>query len=221
MIYTNNYNNSIENSNEEDEIQKIENPIDKELDILKEKYLFKKQKVRSSKSPQVINETKNNIKNEIFLNELEKDNQRKEQELNIYKDILKKKYENIQKKENKLEKLNDDIIKEKNKLILNEFEINKKDLINKEEEINKLKQMNGTEKEKYENLKSKAKEEIDNLRENLKIYENKEAKLKELEDIEIEIKNKNKEMKCDEEINSNNELIAKNKDLEKEINKKK
>ena len=104
---------------------------------------------------------------------------------------------------------------------LNEFEINKKDLINKEEEINKLKQMNGTEKEKYENLKSKAKEEIDNLRENLKIYENKEAKLKELEDIEIEIKNKNKEMKCDEEINSNNELIAKNKDLEKEINKKK
>ena len=238
-----NYNNQIEKSDEEDEIQKSEKSCDKE------KYIYKRQKVSSTKTQQqTIEEAKNDLKNEILLNELkekieelEKDNQNKEKELNNYKDILKKKDKNIQNMENELEELskeNDDNIQEKDKL-LSELEINKNDIINKEKEINQLKVENKNKKEEYEKLKSKTEKEIDEFKINLekkenellkykekiKNYEDKETKLKKLEDIEVEIKNKNKEMeniknKYNETINSNNELIKKNKKLEEEINKK-
>jgi len=115
-----NYNNQIEKSDEEDEIQKSEKSCDKE------KYIYKRQKVSYSKTQQqTIEEAKNNLKNEILLNELkekikklEKDNINKEQELNNYKNILKEK--DIQKMENDLEELskeNKDNVKEKNKLL--------------------------------------------------------------------------------------------------------
>ena len=173
MSCINNYNNSIENSNEDDEIQKSEKPTDKKSDILKPKFVYKKHKVNSIKAQQIGTKDLNNeeLLNELKekIEELKKDNQNKEQELNNYKDILKEKDENIQNMENKLEELskkNEELSKEKNKL-LSKLEINKKDIINKEKEINQLKVKNKNEKEKYEKLKSKTEEKFDELKINL------------------------------------------------------
>ncbi len=95
MICINKYKNSIEKSDEEDEIQKSKKPYGKKLDILKSKYLYKNQKANSIKTQQIGAKDLNNeeLLNELKekIEELEKDNQNKEKELNNYRDILKKK----------------------------------------------------------------------------------------------------------------------------------
>ena len=190
-------------------------------------------------------EMENNLNNEIILEEdlqekikdLEEDNKNKEIELNNTKKTLNEKEEIIKKMnedneniKNELEKLkiNNNNITEENKVLLNNLEKNKEETQKKEEEITNLKSVNKNEKEKYEKLieennskNNKLLEEKENellkYKTNIKKYEDNEIKLKKLEDIDILIEYKNKEM--DEKTKNNNDLIKKNEKLEEEINK--
>jgi len=199
-------------------------------------------------------EVQKNLNNESFLedlqekiNELDKDNKKKE--IEIYKTIkilnekdiiIQKMNEDMNYIKNELESLkinNNDIIEEK-EILLNNLEKNKKEIQKKEEEKTNLKFINKNEKDKYEKLieeknnilkeKNKLLEEKENellkYKTNIKKYEDNEIKLKELEDIEKLIENKNKEMKeainqFNEKTKDNNDLIKKKEELEKEIKK--